>query len=195
MIAKKLGLDFIANFLNSRTLREKQLIIGFVVVFLFCVDYFLLIQPVIGIFSEVSPKVSPVKEELKALRDDQKNKDSITRKWENAKKELDEKERYFISPDETPALLENLSKEAQKSGVKITSLEPFNVKAGSKAAYTPLPIQVKANAGTHELGAFLARLENGQTFFKIADLRITANPLNERKHAVEMNMEVYKKDK
>ena len=194
--AKKLNFDFIANFLNTRTLREKQLIIGFVIAFLFSVDYLVFVQPVVHIFSDTSPKIGALKEELKGLREDLKNKDAIRKKWEDAKKDLAEKEKYFIAPDETPALLENLSKEALQSGVKIMSLEPFDqAKAKSgKNIYTPLPIQVKAAAGTHELGAFLARLENGNTLFKVKELKISSNPLNERKHTIELSMEAFKKD-
>ncbi len=109
---KKPNFDFAANFLNTRSVLEKQLLIGFVVAFLFCIDYFVFLQPVIHIFSEVSPTIAPLKDELKGLKEDQKNKAAIQKKWEDAKKDLSEKESYFIAPDETPALLENLSKEA-----------------------------------------------------------------------------------
>ena len=179
---KKPSFDFIANFLNSRNVREKQLLIGFVIVFIFCADYFVLLQPVLSIFTQVSPKVAPLKEELKGLKEDLKSKEAIQKKWEDAKKDLAEKEKFFIAPDETPALLENLSKEALRSGVKITSLEPFDQvrPASAKSVYTSLPIQVKAMAGTHELGNFLSRLETGSTLFKVKDLKISSNPLNER---------------
>ena len=190
------GIDRFANFLNSRTLREKQMIIIFGLVFIFFLDILLVIQPFAKMFTEVAPKITPLKEELKSLRDDLKNKTQIRQRWEDAKKEMEEKERSFIAPDETPALLENLSKEAQKSGVKITSLEPSDSKAsGSKSLYAVLPIQVKAGAGTHELGSFLSRLQNSATFFRVADLKINTNPINERKHLIEITMEALKKDK
>ena len=196
MPPKKFNVDIVANFLNSRTLREKQMIIVFGLVFVFFLDWFVLVQRFSAIFAEVSPKIALLKEELKSLNEDQKNKALITKKWEDAKAALGEKEKMFIAPDETPALLEDLSKLAQQSGVKITSLEPYERKSGSsKALYMPLPLLMKASAGTHEFGAFLARLENGKTFFNVTDLRIAANPLNERKHAIELSMEAYKKDK
>ena len=196
MPAKKFNVDILANYLNSRTLREKQMIIVFGLVLVFFLDWFLVVQRFSAMFAEVSPKIGLLKEELKSLKEDQKNKVVITKKWEDVKRELAEKDKMFIAPDETPALLEDLSKLAQQSGVKITSLEPFDKKSGaSKALYTPLPILMKASAGTHEFGAFLARLENGKTFFNVTDLRIASNPLNERKHSIELSMEAYKKDK
>ena len=196
MPAKKFNIDIVANFLNSRTLREKQMIIVFGLCFVFFLDWFLVVQRFSAMFAEVSPKIAILKEERKSLKEDQKNKDAIKKKWEDAKHDLTEKEGMFIAPDETPALLEELSKLALQSGVKITSLEPFDRKSRDKALlYTALPLQMKASAGTHEFGSFLARLENGKTFFKVTDLRIASNPLNERRHSIELSMEVYKKDK
>ena len=189
--------DAVASFLESRNPREKYMIVVFVGVFLLVLDYFLWLVPVFEIYNSASPKIGPLSQELKELKQDHKNKDAIHQKWEETKKMLIEKENMFIAPNGTPALLENLSKQAQKAGVKITSLEPFEMQkaASAKSTYTPLPIQVKAMAGTHEFGALLSTLEAGRTFFRIRDLRISSNPLNERKHQIEMSMEAYKREK
>ena len=188
--------DAVATFLNSRNAREKYMLVGLVGVFLFVLDYFLWLAPVFNVYGEAAPKIAPLREELKSLKEDHKNKDGIQKKWEEAKRELAEKDKMFIAPDETPALLENLSKQAQRSGVKMTSLEPSDVAKGSfKGSYTPLPIQMKAAAGTHEFGALLSNLETGGTFFRVRDLRIASNPLNERKHVIELSMEAYKREK
>jgi Tfp pilus assembly protein PilO len=187
--------DKAATFLNSRNTREKYMLIAFIGVFIFTLDYFVWLSPVIRMFGEAAPKIAPLREELKALRDDEKNKDAIRQKWQDAQKELSEKDRQFISPDETPALLENLSKLAQKAGVRLTALEPSDAPKTKKGLYAPFPIQVKATASTHELGTFLSNLESGTTFFRIKDLRIANNPLNERKHVVEMAMEAYRRER
>ncbi len=189
--------DKAAAFLNARNAREKYMLIGLIGVGLFVVDYFVWLSPVLQAYSAVAPKIAPLRDDLKQLREDRKNKDAIFSKWELAKKELTEKERLFVAADETPALLENLSRQAQKSGVRLTSLEPFDgQKAPTKgSSYTPLPIQIKAAAGTHEFGALLSSLETGSTFFRVKDLRIASNPLNERKHSIELSMEAYKREK
>lgn len=199
MTAKKFALpkfDTLATFLNSRNAREKYMLVVFFGVFLFALDYFLWLAPVFRIYGDVSPKIAPLQEELKVLREDHKNRDGIRKKWEEVKQEIVEKDRMFIASNETPGLLENLSKQAQRSGVKIVSLEPSDgPKGASKSAYSPLPIQVKAAAGTHEFGAFLSNLETGGTFFRVKNLRIASNPLNERKHGIELSMEAYKREK
>ena len=189
-------MDFIAGFLNSRTLREKQMIIGFLVALLFIADYALLLSPVLSVLSSTSPKIGPLREELKGLRDDYKNREEIRKKWEDAKKDIEERNQAFIAPDETPVLLENLSKEAQRSGVKIMSLEPSEgTKSETKTFYYALPIEMKAVAGTHEFGQFLSYLESGKTFFRVKDLQVASNPQNERRHQFHLFLEAYRREK
>ncbi len=190
--------DKAAAFLNARNAREKYMLIALIGVALFVVDYFVWLAPVLSAYSEAAPKIAPLREELKQLKEDHKNKDVLREKWETAKKELIEKDHMFIAADETPALLENLSKQAQKAGVRITSLEPsegVKMSSAKASSYTPLPLQMKASAGAHEFGALLSTLETGSTFFRVKDLRIASNPLNERKHLIELSMEAYKREK
>ncbi len=189
--------DALLNFLNNRNPREKKMILILGGVFLLVMDYFFWISPVSRVFSELSPKIQPLQQQLNELKDDSRNKTEIAKKWEIAKHDLSEKDKMFVDRDGTPALLENLSKLAQKSGVKIISLEPFEgaKPSSAKGNYAALPIQVKAIAGTHELGSFLSNLESGDTYFKIKDLKISVNPLNERKHNIELSMEAFRREK
>ncbi len=163
--------DALAAFLNSRNAREKYMLVVFVGVFLLVLGYFVWFSPIFEIYKSAAPKVAPLRQELRSLLEDLRNKEEIHKKWEDAKKLLAEKDRLFIASDETPALLENLSKQAQRAGVKITSLEPFESKktVSGKASYTPLPIQMKAMAGTHEFGSLLDTFSlnsslDGQTY-------------------------------
>lgn len=188
-------LDFLVAALNSRSEREKQLIIGFVVVLVVVLDYMLFLAPVLGTFSKVPPKLGPLREEVRGLVEDAQSKDEIRVKWEQAKRLIELRGKALIAPDETPALLENLSQQAQRSGVKIVSLQPLDSARGSgKSTFTPLPISMKAMAGAHEFGAFLSSLETGSTLFCVKDLRINSNSADDRKHQIELSMEAYKRE-
>lgn len=189
-------LDFIVRLLNQCTERQKQLIIGAVIVSVLFLDFTLLVKPTAKILFEDVPKIAPLKQELKGLIEDDKNKDEIQKKWEELKLSLKERNSAFISQDETPALLENLSKQAQESGVKITSLEPSGeAVVPAKGSYAPFPIEIKASAGTHEFGKFLSNLETGSTFFRVKNLRISSDAQNERKHRIDLSLEAYKIEK
>ena len=188
------GADLAANFLNSRSVREKQLIFGFVIALGLGADLALFVQPVAGILFEFAPKLPPLRQELRELKQDTKSKDAIKKEWEDSRLALQQQQTSFISVDGAPALLEDLSKEAQRSGVKLTALKPSENAEGGKSLYSRLPIEIKAMAGAHELGQFLSNLETGKTFFRVKDLRVTMNPQNERKHLVQLSLETYKKD-
>ncbi len=189
-------MDRIANFLNQRNAREKYMLVVFFGVFVLTLDYFVWLGPVFKSFGELAPKLSPLKEEVRSLEDDHKNKALIEKRRDSAFAELEERQKFFVANDGTPALLESLSKLAQKSGVRISSVEPLDAgKLAAKASYLPFPIRVKAQAGTHELGAFLSQLETGKPFYRVKDMRIAANPLNERKHSVELLMDAFRRDK
>ena len=190
----KLRFDFIANFLNTRSLRERLLALGFAAALVFFVDYFFWLKPAAQTLMRTMPTLSSFEAELDELKQDKKNEAVIREKGESAQKEFKEKENRIGASSQIASLLENLSKLASESGVKIMSLKPIEVlNPASGKLYFAVPIQISATAGTHELGGFLMRLETGATFFKITDLKIAANPANERKHSVEMMVETYRK--
>jgi Tfp pilus assembly protein PilO len=181
--------------LNKRNPREKYMLMAMMGVAFFVVDYFIWIQPVFRVHNEAAPKIAPLREELRQVREDLKNKDAIHAAYDTAKDALTQRSLMFVSADETPALLENLSALAQKTGLKITSLEPLDEKASAKSGYKTVPISLKAGAGTHELGNFLAKLESGATFFRVKDLRVAANASEPKRHTIEIQMEAMRRDK
>ena len=189
-----LRFDFFANFINPRSAREKLLILGFGGLLLLSADYFLWFSPVLKSLTRTIPALSSVETELQNLRDDKKNEPEIRRRLERLETELRDKEKGMEAANQIPSLLENLSKLAGRSGVRITSLDPPEPSAGGPGkSYRSLPIQIKATAGTHELGRFLSSLETGETTFKVLDLKISQNAQNQKKHLIEMKVETYRR--
>ncbi len=159
-------------------------------------DYFLLINPVIGVVMSTSPKLAVMKRQLEELKDDHRNKPLIEQTWEATKKRLAEAESHLVASNELPALLENLSALAQDSGVKIISLKPIETVAKTEKAenvrrYHSIPIEINALSGTHELGKLLSKLESGPTFFRVTDIKITADSANIRRHSILLGLETF----
>ncbi len=198
-------------FFSARNVREKAMLVIFAAAFLLFLDYWILIRPVIGVFTETIPKLAALDIELDGLRHDKKNRASIAREWEESRARMTAKEDTFITRDRVPALLENISKLASDSGVKILSLKPMApavekpgrgakpakstpaVKGASKNS--PVLIRLNGLAGTHEFGSFLARLESGPTFFRVKDIHIaTQGELDIRHHSLEVNIETYSRN-
>ena len=159
-------------------------------------DSFLLINPVIGVVMSTSPKLAVMKRQLQGLKDDHRNKPLIEQTWEATKKRLTEAESRLVASNELPALLENLSTLAQDSGVKIISLKPIETVAKTEKAqeirrYHSIPIEISALSGTHELGKLLSKLESGPTFFRVTDIKITANSADIRRHSIQLGLETF----
>lgn len=103
-------------------------------------------------------------------------------------------EKMLPAEQEIPALLEILSAMAKESGVKIVAITPVMPKentAGSNQAYQEIPILINARSGYHELGNFLASLENSDRFIKVVDISIRTNSLAPRRHDVELLVLTY----
>ena len=157
-------------------------------------DYWALIHPVAQVFDKTLPQLALLDADIRSYRADQDHKEKIQADWLEAKRKLSEYEKSFVAMDELPALLENLSKLALDSNVKILSLKTGEPEeAGTSKRYTRVPVRINAVAGTHELGNFLSRLESGVTYFGVEDLKIAAQQTEPRRHQVEMILQVYRR--
>ena len=186
-------LDLVANFLNARPVRERLLLGVFFLVLLLVVDVFAWFMPITRTLTHAMPAMSALETQLEGLKSDKKNEVLIREKWENTQKQLADDEERLVGPEQIPTLLENLSKLAFDSGVKITSIQPAETTPLPEKPYFAVPIALHAVAGTHEIGSFIERLETGHISLKITDLKIASNPLNERGHWIEMRLETYRK--
>lgn len=182
------------NFFNNRNTREKIMIIALAACLVVFLDYWLFIHPVVQVFSNTLPQLNLLESDSRSYKLDIQNREKIKESWAAAKAKLAENELQFVAPDELPALLENLSRLALNSNVKILSLKTGEPQeAGSSGRYTRVPVRMSAVAGTHELGNFLSRLESGKTFFNVEDLKITAQQTDPKRHQAELVLEVYRR--
>lgn len=181
------------NFLNSRSERERVMVLAMIAAIGLALDYFVFVRPLAAVCMKNAPVAEALKLELKDLNEDQKHKKMIQDRWNQAKALLTEKEKMFVAANEVPMLLENLSRSAQNSGLRIMSLVPLEITSGAAGPYARLPIRISAVAGTHEVGKFLSEVEGGSTFLKVTNLKIAANSTNERKHLVEIQIEGLRK--
>ncbi|OIO37942.1 MAG: hypothetical protein AUJ72_03495 [Candidatus Omnitrophica bacterium CG1_02_46_14] len=197
----KLWLALVNKFISERNPREKQMVIALGLIGALFFDYWILIHPVVKTYLRVAAESAPLETEYKNLKDDQKNEKFIKKNWEQAKLDLELLERRFIAPNETPAFLENISKLALNSGVKVMSLQPLdNPNKNSKkkeqtgSPYTPILIRMSAIGGTHEFGKFLSALENNQTFIRVMTMKMSPNSADDRRHSLDLDIEVYRRE-
>jgi len=101
-------------------------------------------------------------------------------------------------PDEVDMrrLLQKLSSTAQETGVEITVLRPLEAgeEGPAQAAtqfFKKVTIQIEANAGYHQVGQFINRLEMLDQFIAVEDIIIRAVPNRWNKHDVKLLVTAY----
>ena len=102
-------------------------------------------------------------------------------------------EKMLPTEEGIPSLLESLSEMAKSSSMSIAGIAPFtpNDSKPQGPVYKELPIMINAKAGYHELGRFMASLENSDRFIKIADMQIKFNKATPNKHDIELLVVTY----
>jgi Tfp pilus assembly protein PilO len=194
----RFAMEYAKKFLRERNPREKQMVMALLLsVFIFC-DYWLLIHPVANVFQHHLSDAPALSFEIQSLKEDQRNQAVIQTAYERAKERLEAAEKRFVLLHETSLFLENLSKLALDSGVKIITMRPLEnpvkSKTKSKDPYTPLSVSISALGGTHEIGKYLTRLETYETFVKVTDMKIMPNAQDVKKQLLELELTAYRKE-
>lgn len=180
------------QFMESRDQKQRTMIVVALFGMLLAADYFILVRPVIHVFTKTTPELSAQKAKLKQIREDLGKKEVLESQRKTALEKVDQAEKRFIPQNELPSLLEQLSKLAQNSKVRIMSLKPSDT-SDAGMEYLRVPIQISAVGGTHEFGRFLSQLEKGAIFFKVLDVQIIGGMGEDRRHRAEILIETYTK--
>ncbi|MFH0839947.1 MAG: type 4a pilus biogenesis protein PilO [Candidatus Omnitrophota bacterium] len=163
------------------------------------VGYFLLfLNPMLSKLFDVSRKVAKLQSDLSIA---ELSIDSMP-KMKKEIADLKNKALSYINKlpkeDELPALLESLSMMAQGADVKITKIVPIKDTEVAKDAKNPKAsiyeekgILVHAQCGYHQLGTFIAQLENAERFMDISDITIESIKTAPKRHNVQLIVKTF----
>lgn len=118
--------------------------------------------------------------------------------YESLKKETELLEKGFPGQDEVPTLLEDFSRIAESSDVKILRIKPLEVlndvtnrSTAAGGFYAEFPILIEAMAGYHQCGVFINKIENMDRFIKIDEVDISARSASPRSHDIRLRVIAY----
>lgn len=173
---------------------KKAILIGILSI-LVLVSYFnFLIKPQLDRTIRVFQKTGKVGGELKAALFNIENIEKFKSDMDGYRQKVSKYEKMLPAEQEIPSLLESLSQMANTSNVKIDAITPFmknEEKKQSGQAYREMSIKINAKSGYHELGRFLASLENSDRFMKVVGMKVKANKATPKKHDVELVVITY----
>jgi len=157
-----------------------------------CAYVFFLLLPTLKALAGLIPKVTGRRTEIKNVRSDLPREDTFRVKQKRQCDRLTGYEMKLSREKELPLLLEGLSSMAKKSRVKILGIRPLKSRltkrkkdTAKEKIYRELPIEIRAESGYHQLGAFINMLETDRRYMQVSDIKIQANSSGSKWHKVE----------
>jgi Tfp pilus assembly protein PilO len=184
--------DFKAEIVKN----QKLILYGIITLALVFANYRLFLKPIFSSLVQTTPRLN---QEKKQLVSDQSMVSNIPRyktQIEQMREAMSAHNKKFSTEQEISELLKGLSEIAKASGVKIVSIRPHPMvesKADSftSSVYQKFPISIRAVCGYHQLGVFLNRLENNETFMRISDIKIVSDQKESTQHLVYILVNTY----
>jgi Tfp pilus assembly protein PilO len=181
-------------------IKEKQklfLLFGIFGIAAVILYYNLLLKVQFSKFLAMNKEFQIVKARVKTAEELIVNQDRIKRQYESLVKGEELLKKRFPGQDEISSLLEDFSKVAGSSGVRILRIKPLELlgtastQAKTLGFYSEFPILVEARAGYHECGNFINNLENMERFIRIEDIEIRGRAEDSRHHDIKIRVSTY----
>lgn len=158
--------------------------------------YSLLLKPQLTGFGIRNREYQAIKAMVKSAESLVKNEARIERQHEELKKHAELLEKKLPGQNEISGLLEDFSRIAESSGVKILRIKPLDAlneqnNTNKKGVYVGLPILIEARAGYHQCGLFVDKLETMDKFIKIEDIDIKSIATDPRHHDLKLRTKTY----
>lgn len=154
---------------------------------------------------DLGQQVRTAREELQQLQAATANEAAIREQYQSLQKSVGSLRRFLPAEKELPAVIEALSDMARQTNMKIQTIFPQRSLSDQAAAapgkktaaipepvvYRQVPIQIDAQAGYHQLGAFLSLVEAESRPMELRSLRIAADPREPKRHTIKMVIDAY----
>lgn len=169
------------------------LIIGLLVVVLL-MDYFLVMRFQLGALRALGPKRSEIMDHFKQFETNASRVD----KYKNDIVLLDEKlntlEKRIRTTEDIPAVLEELSRAANRSKIVVEQILPDTnlgkpVLKNAEGLYYLMAISIEAKGSYHYFGRFLNEIEETGALFKVSQMSISSSTQNPRQHQVKLTIQ------
>ena len=173
--------------------RYRYYIGGGVLLFLFLLDYFIIMGPQLNNLTKMTPQFKLMEEDIQKAETDIQNKENYQKQVKDLSAKITEEDVKIRSKEEVPLTLEYISRLADENNIRIDQIKP-NTAGQNKLLenkgrrYFAVPIVLEAKGGYHDVGKFLNQIESGDVFFNIKDFSMTS--LGESKyHKIKLTLE------
>jgi len=184
------------NFKAQLIKNQKLVIYGIITACLLVANCSLFLKPTFISLKETMPKLAQLKRQLISDKSMVASIPRFKAQIEQMRESISSHRKKFSTRQEIAERLKGLSEIAKDSNVKIISIKPHQLVEAQSAnmasgAYQKFPISIRAVCGYHQLGAFLNRLENDETFMRVSDIKITSDQKDPSQHLVYILVNTY----
>lgn len=194
-----LGKLDIPQLLDSKKLDAKTLfaVIFFCAVFVF-LDCSFLVSKQIKALRAIRPQISKMKTDLESLDTGLGNMQALQK---GMKRDAPiGKTKKIISDEEVPLMLQQISATANDNDIKVLQIRPIREsplfrleKPNVLIRLKPLLVNIDLSCDYHQLGKFLNRLEGGEFFLAVEEMKIAAQPQDYLRQRVTLLLKTYVK--
>lgn len=159
---------------------------------LFLIDILFIFMPQIRAFRNAGSEIAQMKQKISMGERELMDIEKLRENLQKITSEILLEEQSFTSEDDFELLIEEISKTASDSGVKIIQIRPVrdkeekSLRKGDTEVLIKSPIQIQAVSNYHSLGKFINKLEEADKFFRIEELEINADSSDYKKSNVSM---------
>ncbi|MBU0633453.1 MAG: type 4a pilus biogenesis protein PilO [Candidatus Omnitrophica bacterium] len=177
--------------------REQYRIAGLILMFIIAVFYFsLVVHPQLKRLIILTAQEKALRHRIRSVEELNKDKESLDKDIQKIKDRLDYFEEQLPSQVNIPQILESLVTIAKNCNVNFTAVEPQKIeeiRVGEEGGrtYLEIPIKLRLEAGYHELGRFINRIENYPRFMKVNKIKIEERNLNSKRHSADLTVNAF----
>ncbi|MEA3306001.1 MAG: type 4a pilus biogenesis protein PilO [Candidatus Omnitrophota bacterium] len=187
------------NFLKKAKKNQMMAFTAVVCVVILAGYFFFFLSPITLKLTFLFQEVSGLRANLGAAKVLIGSMPKLKREIKEIRSKMDFYSNKLPGEEEFPSILENLSDMAQDAGVKIIKILPYKDKdsrvlvkeAVGPDIYRQKEILISAQCGYHQLGAFIAAIENSERFMEISDIEIEAGKVNPKRHSVQLTVKTF----
>ncbi|MCC6758285.1 MAG: type 4a pilus biogenesis protein PilO [Candidatus Omnitrophica bacterium] len=183
--------DEISSAIEKVNAKNPYLIVGIVCGAILIMFYFGFFQSKLGEITILNGDIGNLKQSLDETKNNLQRLNQYNEEVTLYRKRVEVLSKKIRNKDDIPVALENLSRLAVQSGVRIEQMMPDEARGEvvhktADTSYIAIPIVIGARSSYHSFGKFVNSLEKEGIFLGFSDLGILTNPADNNQHMVKL---------
>jgi len=172
--------------------KTRYLIFGGILLFIFLIDYFLIMGPQLSTLNKITPEIKILKEDMTKTKQDFLRLAQYRIQLNKMTEQVEQMNLKIKTKDDMPFILGEISRMANDNNVKIDQIMPNmdgleTLLEQKDKIYYSLPIVIHAQGSYHNFGRFINNIEQANIFLNVKSFNIIGQK-NPRFHSIKLTL-------